>query len=68
MKPNDDAYWTKEAIYARLMEGMEKPPAPPKPLTAQQRADQRWANRPIEALKQDAEKTRVALLQRVVQR
>jgi hypothetical protein len=65
--PHDDAYWTKEAIYARLTAGREKPAPAPK-LTAQQRAANRWADRPIEALKQDAERTRVALLQRVVQR
>jgi hypothetical protein len=64
--PHDDSYWTKEAIYARLMEGREPPPKPAPKLTAQQRAAQRWSNRPIEVLKQDAERTRVALLQRVV--
>jgi hypothetical protein len=60
--PYYDAYWTKEAIYARLVAGREKLAPAPK-LTAQQRAANRWANRSIDALKQDAERTRIALLQ-----
>jgi len=61
----DDVYWTKEAIYVRLAADMRSQPRLPKHwrLTAQQRAANRWRKRPIEALEQDAERARVALLE-----
>jgi hypothetical protein len=61
MKPNDDRYWTKEAILQRLLTPRPKPTPKPKP-TAEQKAAESWAGdkKPLAAVLQDVQRAEAA--------
>jgi hypothetical protein len=53
MKPNDDRYWTKEAILQRLLAPRPKPA----PATAEQKAEKVWSGKkPLSAVLLDAQR------------
>jgi hypothetical protein len=56
IKPNDERYWTKEAILQRLLAPRPAPPKPaPKP--ASKKAEERWSGqKSLSAVLQDAQR------------